>query len=543
MTQVNAFISATKDVVSAASSAVGASSVNANLVAVAGALSGMQLSGYDVVNTQLFTSPLAQLDVQNFSASPSNSSYPYIPQQTPYQGVDNIFFDGLIDPNATLNFQDFFIATPVSIAQSDIASHFEAYLLESNSLYDPSHPDVNGNGGSSENSAQHGGASSIQSSVDAISTSSDSSSADGSNASISGLKDMQSSISQAANSAAAGINYASNNYYGHLVEPNGYIYHSSGNGDIVNGSNYADTLFGSSVGGDTLLGGSGNDIYAIYSSTTQIIEDSNGGAHDVAYIGVDNYQGTSGIEIISALNTQAYSNNAAVNGTYVAGMDSGWHINGSSDAQTLLGSYGSDILNGGGGSDTLIGGNGDDVYLYTGSETIIEQPNAGRDIIQTVASLNMPVDVEVGIAQSSASDLNITANDSGDLLIGNSSANSLTGGADNDTLVGNGGDDVYTGSGGHNTFILNSQDNYMGEITDFHSGQDHISLINDDPTITLSMAPSDGFTGVAGQVLEVGGQLQVDWNGDQQFDSVLLINDDPTLADLSIIDSSHIPHF
>ena len=83
----------------------------------------------------------------------------------------------------------------------------------------------------------------------------------------------------------------------------------------------------------------------------------------------------------------------------------------------------------------------------------------------------------------------------------------------------------------------------MGEITDFHSGQDHISLINDDPTITLSMAPSDGFTGVAGQVLDVGGQLQVDWNGDQQFDSVLLINDAPILTDLSIIDSSHIPHF
>ena len=547
MTQVNAFLSATKEVVSAASSAVGASTVNANLVAVASALSGMQLSGYEVVNTQMFASPSPQLDVQNLSRSLVNSSDQYLSQQTPYQGVENIIFDGLVDPNATLNFQDFFLAPLTSITQLDIASHFETYLLESNSLYDPSHPDTNSINGSFENSTQHGNAGPIQGSAGDAITSSDFSGVDGSKASISSLKDVQSSISQSANSVAAGINYASNylssDFYGHLVQPNGFIYHSIGSGDVVYGSDYADTLFGSSGGGDTLAGGSSSDIYVIYSSTTQIVEEANGGAHDVAYIGVDNYQGTSGIEIVTTLNTQAYSDNAAANGPYIAGIDSGWHVNGSPDAQTLIGSYGSDILNGGGGGDTLIGGTGDDVYLYTGSETIIEQSNAGRDIIQAVTSLNMPANVEIGIAQSSATDLNITGNDSGDLLIGNNSANSLTGGAGNDTLMGNGGDDVYTGGGGHNIFILNAQDNYMGEITDFHSGQDHISLINDDPTITLSMAPSDGFTGVAGQVLDVGGQLQVDWNGDQQFDSVLLINDAPILTDLSIIDSSHIPHF
>ena len=547
MDQINAIVNATKGVVNAASSAVGVSAVNANLVAVAGVLSGMQLSGYEVVNTQMFASSPAQLDAQNLSSSLVSDAGQYVPQQTSYQGLDSIVFDGLVDPNATLNFQDFFFALPVPITQLDVNPHFDTFLLDSNSLYDPSHPDANSINGNFDTSAQRSNSSFTQGAIDGISTSSDSSGVNGSQGPVSSLKEVQSSISQTANSITEAINYVSNysssDFYGHLVQPNGYIYHSIGSGDVVYGSDYADTLFGSSGGGDTLIGGSSSDIYVIYSSTTQIVEDANGGVHDIAYIGPDNYQGTNGIEIISTLNTQAYSDHSAVNGPYIAGIDSGWHINGSSDSQTLIGSYGADILKGGGGADTLIGGTGDDVYVYTGSETIIEQPNAGQDIILTTTSLNMPSNIEVGIAQSSASDLNITANDSADLLIGNSAANILTGGAGDDTLVGNGGDDVYSGGGGHNTFILNAQDNYMGEITDFHTGQDHISLINSDPTITLSMAPSDGFTGVAGQVLVIDGQLQVDWNGDQQFDSVLLVNDAPTLADLSVIDPSHIHHF
>jgi hypothetical protein len=55
MSQINALINAARAVVQTTSSAVGVSAANANLVAVAGALSGMQLSGYEVVNPQLFS--------------------------------------------------------------------------------------------------------------------------------------------------------------------------------------------------------------------------------------------------------------------------------------------------------------------------------------------------------------------------------------------------------------------------------------------------------------------------------------------------------
>ena len=548
MAQINALVNAARAVVQTTSSAVGVSAANANLVAVAGALSGMQLSGYDVVNPQLFSSIPSPSDALDAVASMASSVSHYIPSQFQYQNVDQNIFSGLVDPNATLDFQDYFFAPPTPMTSVDGGFHFGGMLLETNSLYDPSHPD--GGGGLGPDLPAHHNA--IDSVIDPGVVSFDPSLADGSNGISSSIGHAQSGIAQAANTAASNINYApslSGYGYGHgsgsgyLVEPNGYIYHSTGNGDVVEGSAFADTLFGSTAGGDTLIGGAGSDTYAIYATTTQMVEAADGGVHDTAYIGVDNYQGTSGVERIVALGTQAYSDHAAANGPYVAGIDSGWHINGSVDAQTLIGSYGADILNGGGGADLLIGGGGDDVYMYTGSETIVENANQGHDIVQTSANLALSSNVEVGVALSAAGDVNITGNELDNLLIGNDSANNLSGGSGADTLVGNGGDDVYTGGTGSDTFILNSQDSFMGEITDFHSGQDHLSLINADPTVTLSMAPSDGFTGVAGQLFIVDGSLQVDWNGDAQFDSVLLINEAPTLSDFTVVDPSHIPHF
>ncbi|WP_353427879.1 hypothetical protein NHB34_01845 [Polynucleobacter sp. MWH-UH19D] len=545
MAQINTLVNAARAVVQTTGSAVGVSAANANLVAVAGALSGMQLSGYEVVNPQMFVSVPDPVDALDALVSMASDISHVIPSPFQYEGFDPNIAAGLVGPDATFNFQDPFFAEIISQTAPDSESSWGGLLLESNSLYDPSHPDGGGMG--PEAPIHHDPAAGSQDTSVILADTAQNNNSNGVDSSIS---HVQSAISQAANTAAANINYASSlsNYgygssYGYLVEPNGFVYHSSGSGDVIEGSAFADTLFGSSSGGDTLSGGAGNDTYAIYASTTQIVELAGGGAHDTAYIGVDNYQGTSGIERIVALNTQSYADHAAVSGPYIAGLDSGWHLYGSTDAQTLIGSYGADILNGGGGADLLIGGAGDDVYSYTGSETIIEDANQGHDIVQTSANLSLANNVEVGLALSTAGDVNITGNEQDNLLIGNGAANNLSGGFGADTLIGNGGDDVYTGGAGADTFILNSQDSYMGEITDFHSGQDHLALIHADPTVTLSMAPSDGFTGVAGQLLVTDGGLQVDWNGDALFDSVLLINEAPVLSDFTVIDPNHIPQF
>ena len=147
------------------------------------------------------------------------------------------------------------------------------------------------------------------------------------------------------------------------------------------------------------------------------------------------------------------------------------------------------------------------------------------------------------MAESQATDLDITGNNLDNLLVGNSSANTLSGGLGADTLVGNSGDDVLIGGAGSDVYVLNGEGNYLGEISDFSSGEDRIFISYSDPSVTLSIAPEDGFTGIAGEVMVDAGTLQFDWNGDSQADSLLMINEAPLLSDLFLIDPNQISYF
>lgn len=557
MTQINLLVNAARVVVQSTSSAVGVSAANANLVAVAGALSGMQMSGYEVVDPRMFDEMPNLSELSGGALAMAGDVNHNMPSQFSYPSVEQDVFAGLVDSNATLDFQNFFFAEATPMAPVNSYFHLANFVLESDSLFDPSHPESVSSERGNNNSDGLSAVNEIGGGQDAASEVT-TDLAEPTAAMGSSIGQIKGGIAKASDTAAAGINYASSTASanmsgyqfasnelasGFLLEPSGFIYLSSGGGDVVQGSPYVDTLFGSLAGGDTLLGGTGNDSYAIYSASTQMVEDVLDGAKDIAFIGVDNYLGTEGIEQIVAIDTEAYATKANTTGPYLSGLDSGWRINGSADSQTIIGLYGADILDGKGGSDLLIGGAGDDVYFYTGTETIVEASNQGRDIVKTSANLSLSENTEVGVVLASASDVSVTGNALDNLLVGNDSANNLSGGAGADTLVSGGGGDILTGGAGADTFILNSQDSYLGEITDFESGQDHISLLNSDPSITLSMAPTDGFTGVAGQLWSVDGGLQIDWNGDAQFDALLLINEAPTLADLTLVDHNHIPYF
>ncbi|MBU3564424.1 calcium-binding protein [Polynucleobacter sp. MWH-HuK1] len=572
MAQINVLIDAARAVVQSTSSAVGVSAANANLVAVAGALSGMQMSGYDVVDPRMFDALPAPSETVGAVADIASETSHYIPSQFAYQGVEQNIFSGLVNPDATFDFQNFFVDAPIQARPLSANFQFNDFALESDSLFDPSHPDGAGIGPGDESGSESDSADKSQrgstgaedaEKADAEVLASESMLGDGAAQFNAGFQGLKGGIAQASSTAANSINYASsasspyayssfyNSFDGSssaiqddlLIEPSGFIYLSSGSGDVVEGTRYADTLFGSLSGGDTLIGGAGSDTYAIYSNSTLLIEDAAGGSSDTAYIGVENYLGTAGIENIAAIDTEAYATQASTAGPYLTGLDTGWRINGSADAQTLSGLYGADILNGGGGNDLLIGGAGDDVYIYTGSEIIIENTSQGHDIVQASVDYTLSSNIEVAIANENASDVNLVGNSLDNLLVGNDAVNNLSGGAGSDTLVSGSGGDILTGGLGSDTFILNSQDSFLGEITDFESGQDHISLLNTDPSVTLSMAPSDGFTGVAGQLWSVDGGLQIDWDGDAQFDALLLINEAPTLADLTLVDHNHIPYF
>lgn len=133
----------------------------------------------------------------------------------------------------------------------------------------------------------------------------------------------------------------------------------------------------------------------------------------------------------------------------------------------LNGGEGDDILNGGPGDDQFIGGPGDDVYLLDAAgDTVLEQPGAGRDRIESAvsANLNLTPNVEdltllgtavTGFGSNAANQIignaedNILNGNSGDdELFGGVGNDQLRGGSDDDTLNGDAGDDILRGDFG-----------------------------------------------------------------------------------------------
>jgi Ca2+-binding RTX toxin-like protein len=573
MSQINVLVNAARAVAQSTGSAVGVSAANANLVAVAGALSGMQLSGFEAIDPRMFeVAPTAE-DGAGLLSSESPNAMRTGASSAPNQDISSSFA-GLVEADAQLDFQDFFLGAALSSPSPPVILPEFAEQVQG-----PFEPTSDAGTGIDQPStiASEMQQASLGSKDGIESNTGDALSGEASDGSVFGnsMQGVKGGISQAATKASSSINYASPSNAPQsfsdssttfslpfadsdllldstpqpeigrdtVSEPNGFVYQSFGSGSVIQGSPFADTLFGSLAGNDLLIGGAGNDTYYVYAASTQIQEALTGRSQDVAYIGVDNFVGSSGIEQIRAFETDAYSAKALTSDPYRDGLDSGWRINGDSADQTVVGLYGADVLNGGGGSDLLIGGAGNDVYFYSGTETILENAGEGRDTIQTNADLILGANIEIGVALPNSNDVSITGNALDNILIGNASANNISGGAGNDTLVSRGGEDMLTGGTGADTFVLNGQDNFFGEITDFQSGLDRISLMVSDPSITLSMAPEDGFTGVAGQLWAVGGAVMIDWNGNAQLDSILLLNETPLLSDFMLIDQNQYQYF
>jgi Ca2+-binding RTX toxin-like protein len=532
MSQINNLVTFVRAATGSAGSTIGVSAANANLAAAAGVLYSMQISGYEIIDPQMF------VNIEDL-ASDLQSTFDNIEDlgqgvaARNYSPATDSFLN-LIDSSAILGSDDFVLEQTVPMQLADDQFNFSELILSDDDLFDQSQPMVYGDELVNSYSEKD---LSIEEppTADLASENLD-------------TKDFQSSLPKAASSPFSNNSFSSLLTgsvisSGASVNPDGLVLQSAGSGDVVYGSGYADTLLGSSSGGDTLAGGGGSDIYAVYNSTTSISEINSEGSQDTAFIAVNNYFGTNGIERVVVLDGDAYSDHAESSGPYLSGLDSGWKINGSSDAQTITGSYGGDILSGGGGEDVLIGGLGDDVYFYTGSESVIEGADSGRDIVISLSTVTLSANIEVGVAESQSSDLDITGNNLDNLLVGNSSTNTLSGGLGADTLVGNGGDDVLIGGAGSDVYILNGEGNYLGEISDFRSGEDRIFISHSNPSITLSIAPEDGFTGIAGEVMVDAGTLQFDWNGDFQADALLIINEAPLLSDLFFIDPNQIAYF
>jgi len=154
-------------------------------------------------------------------------------------------------------------------------------------------------------------------------------------------------------------------------------------------------------------------------------------------------------------------------------------ITGNDLSNRLEGGTGNDILNGGLGNDILNGGLGNDTFVLDSiDDKVLEDINAGDDLIQSSVSYTLPSNVE-NLTLTGSSAITAIGNELNNILTGNLGANILNGGAGNDILKGGLGNDTLTGGIGNDTFIFNSTLNATSNrdtITDFSHSDDTIQL-------------------------------------------------------------------
>jgi Ca2+-binding RTX toxin-like protein len=299
---------------------------------------------------------------------------------------------------------------------------------------------------------------------------------------------------------------------------NDYLNGSAGN-DFLDGGDGSDILIGGNGELDTLVGGSGDDVYEVYANNA-ITELADGGRDwvyaDTNYTiganqenlvlwGIENINGTGNTE-----NNALYGNvgNNQLNGgdgiDYLLGGDGNDTLNGDTGNDYLNGGAGNDSLDGGDGSDTLVGGNGeldtlvggsgDDVYeVYTGN-TITEAAGGGIDWVYAVVDYTLGVNIEKLVLWETAN-INGTGNGEDNYLYGNVGNNQLVGGAGNDSLFGGAGSDSLTGNIGTDAFTFRGNSSSLGNdaITDFTLAEDKIALSKTTFNLTSAITTAPGF--------------------------------------------------
>uniref|UniRef100_UPI00248038B5 beta strand repeat-containing protein n=1 Tax=Pleomorphomonas oryzae TaxID=261934 RepID=UPI00248038B5 len=118
----------------------------------------------------------------------------------------------------------------------------------------------------------------------------------------------------------------------------------------VIGSKFNDTL-SSSTSGQTLMGGTGDDVYIVGDYRVVVTEFANGG--------IDEVQSASGFSIASYDNVEKLTFTGT--GSFIGIGNTGDNI--------ITGGAGDDTLNGGGGADQLHGGGGNDTASYENATT------------------------------------------------------------------------------------------------------------------------------------------------------------------------------
>ena len=219
------------------------------------------------------------------------------------------------------------------------------------------------------------------------------------------------------------------------------LFGGSGN-DILNGY-YGNDYLDGGTGADTLMGWGGNDTYVI-DNTGDIVQETGGNDTIITSLSSLDLRNSqyAGVENLTS-NAISGSNNT---------------LYGTFSNNVITGGAGNDTIDGVGGTDTLIGGAGNDTIILHASGSTVDGGD-GNDTLQLASDWNSssPISLTSGsisnienVVYSGIGNFVLTGNDANNTLTTGSGNDTLDGGLGNDTLIGNGGNDTYTMTFGAN---------------------------------------------------------------------------------------------
>jgi Ca2+-binding RTX toxin-like protein len=203
-----------------------------------------------------------------------------------------------------------------------------------------------------------------------------------------------------------------------------------------------------------MIGGPGNDIYAIDDAGDVVVESANEG--------IDEIQVGFAWTLADNLENLTLTGKTAINGTGNAAAN---RLIGNAGTNLLVGLDGNDTLDGGAGADTLNGGSGNDTYVVDDvKDTLIELAGGGIDTVISSQAWTLAANFEHLTLTGNAA-LKAAGNELANLITGNDGNNSLTGGAGDDTLVGGAGNDSLVGGEGNDVYGVDNAKDVVTETT------------------------------------------------------------------------------
>jgi Ca2+-binding RTX toxin-like protein len=284
------------------------------------------------------------------------------------------------------------------------------------------------------------------------------------------------------------------------------IYGNAGN-NILNGRT------GTGAGGlvDTLVGGTGDDIYRVYEQGDVVVEDTTGG-NDTIYTSSsyslaanDTAAQAAAIGANTGANYLAAGASSQIENLIVADATSTTDIDltGNGYGQILVGNYGDNVITGGGAGagqiDQLAGLRGDDTYEVTSRNTTVNENAAeGTDVVNVNLDGTNDSFFKV-IDQAAVEFVNATGTNAIDIE-GSSFAQVIAGNIAANTLVGGGGADTLIGAAGADNYLVNSQDVQIVEALGGTDIDTVFTTVSYDLTNTVDYIAAPGGNTVTGQV-------------------------------------------